>query len=68
MTRRKPRTAQTSDASGWDCPHKLEGKCRLVNDLPCNPGMKGCVLFGRVTFADPAKNRPKKEPRDREKP
>jgi hypothetical protein len=24
--------------------------------------MKGCVLFGRFRFADPAKNRPKKTP------
>jgi len=49
--------------SGWDCPHKEDNKCRLVKGLPCDPGMKGCVLFGRVTFANPAKNRPKKEPR-----
>ena len=67
MEKRKPRRATTADASCWDCPHKEDGKCRLVKNLPCDPGMKGCVLFGRVTFADPAKNRPKKEPREKEK-
>jgi hypothetical protein len=42
----------------WDCPHNAGGKCAIVNNRPCEPGMKGCVLFGRFTFADPAKNRP----------
>jgi hypothetical protein len=50
--------------SGWDCPHKVdEKKCGLVNNEPCVPGMKGCVLFGRVTFADASRNRPEKEGR-----
>lgn len=46
---------------GWGCPHEVDDKCTLIKNLPCDPGMKGCVLHGRVTFADPAKNRPKKE-------
>jgi hypothetical protein len=29
--------------------------------------MKGCVLFGRFTFSDPAKNRPDKAGRARDK-
>ena len=48
--------------SSWGCPHECNGKCARVNDLPCDPGMKGCVLFGRFRFADPSKNRPKKKP------
>lgn len=44
--------------SGWGCPHEHDGKCQKVNDLPCNPGMKGCVLFGRFIWADQSKNRP----------
>ena len=44
--------------SGWGCPHEIAGKCQRVNKLPCNPGMKGCVLFGRFTWADDSKNRP----------
>ena len=43
---------------GWGCPHEVDGKCQKVNDLPCNPGMKGCVLFGRFVWADESKNRP----------
>lgn len=44
--------------SSWGCPHEHDGKCQKVNDLPCDPGMKGCVLFGRFVWADPNKNRP----------
>ena len=42
---------------GWGCPHEYQGKCQKVNHLPCDPGMKGCVLYGRFVFSDPAKNR-----------
>jgi hypothetical protein len=45
---------------GWGCPHEVDGKCQRVNNIPCDLGMKGCVLFGRFHFADPAKNRPNK--------
>ena len=54
--------------SGWGCPHEVDNKCQRVNDLPCDPGMKGCVLFGRFRFADPTKNRPKKQPVNTEGP
>ncbi len=47
---------------GWGCPHEVDGKCQRVNNIPCDIGMKGCVLFGRFRFADPSKNRPKKVP------
>jgi len=48
--------------SSWGCPHEIKGKCSRVNDIPCDLGMKGCVLFGRFRFADDSKNRPKKTP------
>jgi hypothetical protein len=48
--------------SGWGCPHEVAGKCLRVNSIPCDMGMKGCVLFGRFRFADPSKNRTKKTP------
>ena len=48
--------------SAWGCPHDINGKCSRVNDIPCDIGMKGCVLFGRFRFADDSKNRPKKTP------
>lgn len=44
--------------SGWGCPHEWNGVCQRVNQLPCDPGMKGCVLCGRFVFSNPAKNRP----------
>jgi len=44
--------------SSWGCPHEQDGKCARVNDLPCDPGMKGCVLYGRFVWADESKNRP----------
>jgi hypothetical protein len=45
--------------SNWGCPHLVEDKCERVNHLPCELGMKGCVLFGRFRFFDESKNRPK---------
>jgi len=45
-------------SGGWGCPHEVNGRCQRVLNRPCDPGMKGCVLFGRFTFSDPAKNRP----------
>ncbi len=44
--------------SSWGCPHEIEGACQKVNQLPCDPGMRGCVLYGRFVFSNPAKNRP----------
>jgi hypothetical protein len=29
-----------------------------VKQRTCNPGMKGCVLYGRFAFSDPDKNSP----------
>lgn len=43
---------------GWGCPYECKGKCTKVNNLPCDPGMKGCVLFGRFVFGNEEKNRP----------
>ncbi len=45
--------------SNWGCPHLVDDKCERVNQLPCELGMKGCVLFGRFRFFDESKNRPK---------
>jgi len=48
--------------SSWGCPHECDGNCQRVKNLPCDIGMKGCVLFGRFRFADDSKNRPEKKP------
>lgn len=42
----------------WGCPHEYQGRCQRVPDRECDPGMKGCVLFGRFEFSNPEKNRP----------
>jgi len=44
----------------WGCPHELNGACQKVNQLPCEPGRRGCVLYGRFVFSNPTKNRPVK--------
>ena len=44
----------------WGCPHEVNGVCQRVRKLPCDPGMKGCVLSGRFVFSNPTKNRPAK--------
>jgi hypothetical protein len=43
-------------AGSWGCPHEINDKCSKVNDVPCDPGMKGCVLYGRYVFANDDKN------------
>ena len=43
-------------AGGWGCPHEIDEVCSRIDNLPCDPGMKGCVLAGRFVFADEAKN------------
>lgn len=37
--------------SSWGCPHEIKGICTKVNNLKCDPGMKGCVLAGRYVVA-----------------
>lgn len=41
---------------GWGCPHELDGACSKIANLPCDPGMKGCELYGRYVFFDASKN------------
>ena len=43
-------------SGGWGCPHEVNGTCSKINNLPCDPGMKGCELFGRYVFFDGSKN------------
>lgn len=42
--------------SGWGCPHEDHGNCRRVAGKACDPGMKGCTLFGKFTFSSDSKN------------
>ena len=43
-------------AGSWGCPHEANELCSKVNNLPCDPGMRGCVLHGRFVFANDDKN------------
>jgi hypothetical protein len=43
-------------AGSWGCPHEIDGQCQKVTGQACDPGMKGCVLFGRYVFASAEKN------------
>ncbi|MFY9329362.1 MAG: hypothetical protein WAO76_15305 [Georgfuchsia sp.] len=54
-------------AGGWGCPHEINDTCTKVNNLPCDPGMKGCVLAGRFVFANEEKNVRLREKQAREK-
>jgi hypothetical protein len=46
--------------SGWSCPHDLNGICQRVPGALCDPGMRGCVLHGKVVFASEAQNASRK--------
>jgi hypothetical protein len=39
-------------SGSWGCPHEVDGLCQRVNGAICEPGMRGCVLDGKVTFPD----------------
>ncbi|OQA33976.1 MAG: orotidine 5'-phosphate decarboxylase [Betaproteobacteria bacterium ADurb.Bin341] len=43
-------------SGSWGCPHEINGRCAKINNLPCDPGMKGCTLSGRYVFANEDKN------------
>jgi hypothetical protein len=46
---------QTTYGRRLGLPHELNDTC-TKNNLPCDPGMKGCVLAGRYVFANEDKN------------
>jgi hypothetical protein len=37
--------------SSWSCTHDLDGVCQEVRGARCDPGMRGCVRYGRFRFA-----------------
>jgi hypothetical protein len=38
-------------AGSWGCPHGIDERRSKISNLPCDPGMKGCVLYGRFRSA-----------------
>ena len=49
----------------WGCPHEINDVCSKINNLPCDPGMKGCVLYGRYVFVSDDKNERLRKKRER---
>ncbi len=45
--------------SGWGCPHEVDGLCERVNQAYCRPGMRGCVLVGKMELKEGAPPLPK---------
>jgi hypothetical protein len=35
-------------SSSWGCPHEVDGVCQRIRGAHCDPGMRGCVIEGRV--------------------
>jgi len=46
--------------SAWSCPHDVDGICQQVAGARCDPGMRGCVLYGKVRFAGDERGLPRK--------
>ncbi len=38
--------------SGWSCRHFVNEVCQHVDGAICRPGMKGCIIMGKVSFED----------------
>lgn len=36
---------------GWSCPQCIDDKC-LILKKDCDPGDKGCVLYGKALFSN----------------
>ncbi len=61
--------------SSWSCPHEVDGRCERLEGALCVPGMKGCILVGKVEFPDgripspawPRGARRRRQPKDEEK-
>ena len=51
--------------SGWGCPHYVNERCRLMN-CECDPGKKGCVLYGSFTFAPPPPPPPEEDEEEKD--
>lgn len=55
-------------AGGWGCPHEAQDLCTKLENRPCDPGMKGCVLHGRYVFLNEDKNARLREKQARRAP
>lgn len=37
---------------GWTCSHLINNQCDILKKA-CDPGDKGCVLYGKALFSSP---------------
>lgn len=51
-------------SGSWGCPHEVDGLCQRLKGPYCDPGMRGCVLDGLVTFQDGRSHVPRWPRRD----
>ncbi len=58
----EPARTGGENVSSWSCPHEVNGLCKKVAGAYCRPGMKGCVLVGKVQFQDGAVPEPRWPP------
>lgn len=40
-------------STAWTCSHQIGEHCDLLKK-PCNPGEKGCTLYGKALFSNPS--------------
>jgi len=38
-------------SSAWTCSHQVGDQCDLIKK-PCDPGEKGCTLYGKALFSN----------------
>lgn len=46
-------------SGSWGCPHEVDGLCERLKGAICDPGMRGCVLAGKVEFTDGREHAPR---------
>lgn len=39
-------------AGAWSCPYEADDVCTRVGGRPCQPGMRGCLLYRRYAIFD----------------
>lgn len=51
----------------WECRYNVQNYCQRLK-RECEPGIKGCILYGKVTFYDkPDEESKNKDSEDQEK-
>jgi hypothetical protein len=67
-TRPDPVLSSFCAMGSFGCPHEVDERCQRVNGAYCVPGMRGCVLQGKVEFPDGKIPRPRWPRHERAEP